>query len=136
MFCRNCSHELSQDAVICVACGVPPSRGNRFCQNCKSDTDIAAEICVKCGVRLLGGLSPQCSRVAAGVLGLTLGTLGIHRFYLGHNALGIAHLALAVAGLATCGVSSLASWIWGLIDGIRILSRSITSDAKGNPLRD
>jgi uncharacterized membrane protein len=52
MYCRNCGKEVADQAVMCVACGVPPKAGKMFCQNCASETSTMAEICTKCGVRL------------------------------------------------------------------------------------
>lgn len=70
------------------------------------------------------------SRLVAGLLGILLGGLGVHRFYLGYVGIGIAQILVT---LFTC----LAGWIWGLIEGILILTAStITTDAEGRPLKD
>lgn len=70
------------------------------------------------------------SRIAAGILGILLGSLGIHRFYLGYIGLGIAQIAVT---FLTCGFGS----IWGFIEGILILcGTGITTDANGNQLCD
>jgi TM2 domain-containing membrane protein YozV len=72
----------------------------------------------------------QKSRIAAGILGILLGGLGIHRFYLGYVGIGIVQIVVTIV---TFGIGS----IWGLIEGILILTGSgITKDAKGRPLRD
>lgn len=72
----------------------------------------------------------QKSRIAAGILGILLGGLGIHRFYLGYVGIGIAQIVVTIV---TLGIGS----IWGFIEGILILTgSSITTDAKGVPLRD
>jgi TM2 domain-containing membrane protein YozV len=68
------------------------------------------------------------SKIIAGVLGITLGGLGVGRFYTGHVGLGVAQL---VVSLVTCGLGH----IWGLIDGILILTNGGT-DAQGRVLRD
>ena len=52
MYCRNCGNEVSEKAVMCVACGTPPKAGNKFCYNCKAETTPEATICMKCGVGL------------------------------------------------------------------------------------
>lgn len=52
MFCRNCGKEVSEQAEICINCGVKPLNGARFCQNCGAEANPNAEICVKCGVKL------------------------------------------------------------------------------------
>ncbi|MBM3334468.1 TM2 domain-containing protein, partial [Candidatus Sumerlaeota bacterium] len=76
------------------------------------------------------------SKMAAGLLGVFLGALGIHRFYLGYTAIGVAQLVLCLLGIVTCGITSAAAWIWGLVEGILILTGSINRDSKGQPLRD
>jgi len=70
------------------------------------------------------------SKVAAGILGILIGSLGIHRFYLGYTGIGIAQILVT---FITCGLGGL----WGFIEGILILTgSSITTDANGIPLRD
>ena len=41
--------------------------------------------------------------------------LGIHNFYLGNKRNAIIQLCLGLAGFLTCGITSAASAIWGLI---------------------
>jgi TM2 domain-containing membrane protein YozV len=76
------------------------------------------------------------SKLAAGLLGVFVGGLGIHRFYLGYNGIGVAQLILALAGIFTCGITAIAAAIWGLVEGILILTGSIATDAQGRPLRE
>lgn len=71
------------------------------------------------------------SRLAAGLFGIFLGALGIHNFYLGFTGKAIAQLLISVL---TCGILSWVSAIWGLIEGILILTGSINTDASGNRL--
>ena len=133
MYCRNCGKESSDQAVMCVHCGVPPRNGTKFCWNCGEATEDVAEFCVKCGAGLKAApaaASPYKSKIAAGLLGIFLGVFGVHRFYLGYTTLGIIQLVL---GVVTCGI---VSGIWGLVEGILILTGSINKDAKGNPLAD
>ncbi len=67
----------------------------------------------------------QKSRLAAGLLAFLLGGLGIHNFYMGMNTRGTVQLVLCLAGgLLTCGVASVAAVIWGLIEGVMILSEN------------
>ena len=73
------------------------------------------------------------SKIAAGLFGILLGALGVHNFYLGYTGKGIAQLLITVL---TCGYLGVVSWIWGLIEGIMILSGSTKTDAQGVPLRD
>jgi hypothetical protein len=53
MYCRNCSNEVSPQAIACPKCGVPPMKGKHYCQNCGVATHEDAIICVKCGVGLI-----------------------------------------------------------------------------------
>ena len=73
------------------------------------------------------------SKLAAGLFGIFLGGLGVHNFYLGYTGKAVAQLLLS---LLSCGLLSWVSSIWGLIEGILIISGSIDKDGQGNPLRD
>ncbi|MEU1516636.1 TM2 domain-containing protein [Streptomyces sp. NPDC005811] len=64
------------------------------------------------------------SKIVAGVLQLTLGTLGVGRFYIGHVGIGLAQLF-------TCGGLG----IWALVDGIMLLTGNNTTDGNGRVLR-
>jgi TM2 domain-containing membrane protein YozV len=76
---------------------------------------------------------PAKSKVAAGVLGILVGALGVHNFYLGFTGKGLAQLLIS---LLSCGALAVISSIWGLVEGIMILTGSIKCDARGVPLRD
>ncbi len=60
-------------------------------------------------------------RVAAGLLGIFLGSLGIHKFYLGYKKEAIIMLVVSVA---TCGIGASVMGIIGLIEGIMYLTKS------------
>ncbi|MCS0604731.1 TM2 domain-containing protein [Streptomyces sp. LP11] len=64
------------------------------------------------------------SKIVAGVLQLTLGTLGVGRFYMGSVGIGLAQLF-------TCGGFG----IWALVDGIMLLVSDSQTDAQGRILR-
>jgi TM2 domain-containing membrane protein YozV len=72
----------------------------------------------------------QKDKMAAGLLGIFLGYLGIHNFYLGNTTKGIIQLVLTL----TC-IGYIVSWIWGIVEGIMILTGSIDRDANGVPLK-
>ncbi len=75
------------------------------------------------------------SRLAAGLLGIFLGGLGIHRFYLGYKGMGLLMLLLSLGlGTLTGGVTCSFVHLWGLIEGIVILSGGF-KDADGRALR-
>ncbi len=76
------------------------------------------------------------SRVAAGLMGMFLGTFGIHRFYLGYSGLGALMLLLSILGGGpTFGVSCGFVGIWGFIEGVMCLCGGM-KDADGRELRD
>ena len=75
----------------------------------------------------------QKSKIAAGILGILIGALGIHNFYLGYTGKGIAQLLITVLSF---GILAFIPAIWGLIEGILILTGSINVDASGIPLAD
>ena len=73
------------------------------------------------------------SKLAGGLLGIFLGAFGVHKFYLGYTGKAVAKLLIT---LLTCGFGAFVSSVWGLIEGILILTGSINVDGQGNPLRD
>lgn len=111
----------------------------KFCGNCGEPLPENAYVCIKCGVRVDNVQSnnnasfESKSKIAAGLLGIFLGGLGVHNFYLGYTGKAVAQLLIT---LLSCGILSFASAIWGLIEGILILTGSINKDAKGNLLKD
>jgi hypothetical protein len=124
MYCRNCGNEVSDKAIMCVACGTPPKAGDKFCYNCKASTNPGTTICMNCGVGLgKGSYSGEGKDwLTTLLLCFFLGALGVHRFYTKHTGIGIAQL-LTLGG---CG-------IWALIDLIMIITENYT-DADGNKL--
>lgn len=122
-------------AAICVKCGVAAGNGVNFCPNCGSQTVPGAVCCTNCGIALSQPVpaGEQKSKIAAGLLGIFLGSFGVHNFYLGNTGKAVAQLLIT---LLTCGIGAVVSSIWGLIEGILILTGSINTDAKGIPLKD
>lgn len=109
----------------------------KYCQNCGAELNENQDICLKCGVKVKNNTTsnnPNAkSKMAAGLFGIFLGALGVHNFYLGFTGKAVAQLLMTVL---SCGILSPISAIWGLIEGIMILSGSINADANGNELID
>jgi TM2 domain-containing membrane protein YozV len=64
-------------------------------------------------------------KLAAGLLGIFLGSFGIHKFVLGYNNAGIIMLVVGLAGgVVTCGVATGVMSIIGLIEGVIYLTKS------------
>ena len=139
MFCKNCGQPLNPNSAVCLNCGVAVGTGTSYCPNCGAQTAPGAVICTACGVSVTPtGAAPvangqQKSKLAAGLLGIFLGSLGVHNFYLGNTGKAVAQLLITVL---SCGAGAAVSGIWGLVEGILILTGSINTDAKGVPLSD
>lgn len=116
-FCTNCGQSLDENQNNCPNCG--KSTGNVNNSNNQNNN--------------YNHINNGKSKIAAGVLGILLGSLGIHNFYLGYTGKGVAQLLITIL---SCGTLALISGIWGLIEGIMILTGSINVDANGNPLSD
>lgn len=137
MYCKNCGAVIDPQAAICVKCGFANGTGSNFCQNCGTQVQPGANVCMNCGhfITQTPQYDPslQKSKIVAGILGILLGAFGVHNFYLGFTGKAVAQLLISVL---TCGVGAAASSIWGLVEGIMILTGSIDKDAKGIPLKD
>lgn len=111
----------------------------KYCKNCGNKLEEGQQVCLKCGslvdekVRPTSNVQGGKSKIAAGILGIFLGAFGVHNFYLGYTGKAVTQLLLTIC---TCGILSFVSGIWGLIEGILILTGSISTDADGNPLSD
>jgi hypothetical protein len=68
---------------------------------------------------------PQRSRLITGLLGLFLGFFGVHRFYLGYTTIGLLQIAALLTGIGA---------VWGMIEGVIILSGAHFPDVLGRPL--
>lgn len=84
-----------------------------------------------------GAMVPSTkSKAVAGVLGILLGTLGIHNFYLGYTGKAITQLLITVLSF---GMLAFVSSIWGVVEGIMILTAAPGSpagrDARGGVLQ-
>lgn len=136
MFCRNCGREIPPGNPVCMACGVPAGAGKNHCPNCGAPVSELAVMCPNCACPLGRSALPQSrSRLVAGILGILLGSLGIHNFYLGNNNRGLTQLLITlIAGPLTCGLAAFGTFVWGLVEGIQILTGTVNCDAQGRPL--
>lgn len=113
-------------------CGFAKGSGDKFCANCGAEINPGAIICTKCGAAAkapttnAGG--EQKSKLVAVLLAFFLGAFGIHDFYLGYTKYGIIKIVLTVC-------TGVGGSIWALIDFIRLLTGSLSTDANGIELK-
>ncbi len=120
-------------AKFCQKCGTELSEKDAFCNNCGSKVETSESSTNNTNVQTTINNSNAKSKIAAGLLGIFLGCFGVHNFYLGYTGKAIGQLLITIL---TCGILSPISAIWGLIEGILILTGSINTDAQGNRLVD
>ena len=141
MFCKSCGKEIPEGQELCDECAAKNNENvvvedtTASENNTYSNETAAKEATV---VNNNTNTDPNAkSKMAAGLLGIFLGSLGIHNFYLGYTTKAIVQLLVTLlGGVVTCGIASLAVYVWGLVEGIMILTGSINTDANGNPLKD
>ena len=114
-FCTNCGQELEDNVSFCLNCGKEVNSSKKEVDNTKVNKNI----------------SGQKSKIAAGLIAIFLGSFGVHNFYLGYTNKAVAQLLITVL---SCGTLSFVSGTWALVEGIMILTGSISTDAEGNPL--
>ena len=133
MYCKNCGYTMGERDAVCTRCGAAAGNGQNFCPGCGAQVKDNQLVCIECGAAL--GRQPggygyvpamNKSRIAAGILGLLVGGLGVHNFYLGFYVRGVVQLVLT---FLSCGAAS----VWGVVEGILILSGRINYDAQGLP---
>ena len=118
-YCVNCGNELPKDVKYCPSCGCEVSNN----ENVNNTNQYVNH-------------SQSKSKIAAGLLGIFLGSLGVHNFYLGFTGKAVAQLLLTLVGWILCGIGPIVAGIWGLIEGILILTGSISKDANNNSLTE
>lgn len=142
-YCKNCGEAYATDeAVMCVKCGVAKGQGSSYCHNCGNPVSPEATVCLTCGVANKPSAAAGAkSKMAAGLLGIFLGAFGVHNFYLGYTKKAVIQLVCTIVGLVlSCIVIGaflvLGIQIWGLVEGIMILTGKIAEDGNGQPLAD
>lgn len=126
-FCTYCGNPLEEGQTKCVNCGAPIKNGVTPVKESETNNSTNNN-----QFNNNNNSAPK-SKVVAGLLGIFLGAFGVHNFYLGYTSKAVAQLLLTV--LSCCTLSWISS-LWGFLEGIFILSGSISTDSKGNPLVD
>lgn len=140
--CQHCGAPITPNQKFCSECGEKTQSDTtidtlRYCPNCGEGITDTQTVCLNCGAELNKPSTPHIighkSKLVAGLLGILLGIFGIHNFYLGFTGKAIAQLLLTVVGWILF-FGPIIAGIWGLIEGIMILTGSINKDAEGNLL--
>lgn len=105
-----------------------------FCPHCGKENVESSHHCVYCGklLRVIpgGGGASSKSRLAYILLAVFLGVFGVHNFYAGHTNNGLIQLLLTLIGAPlTCGVTSLAVWVWNIVEIC-----TVSTDGDGVPM--
>lgn len=168
--CRHCGLEyMTDEAVMCPRCQAPKGKGNNYCPFCGTRIEIGAsqEVCSNCGVDMnqYGAVSGGKSKIAAGLLGIFLGSFGVHNFYLGYIKKAVIQLVLVIlawviyfscvfslafsdamyysaeapiiflVGILVFALLIIVVRIWTFVEGILILCGKIKVDGKGRPIK-
>ena len=153
MYCKNCGKEIEDGKELCTECEPKEEvvatetpveahvEENATIEEVKVEEKVQKE---EPKTTTANTTSTELkSKMAAGLLGIFLGQFGVHNFYLGYTNKAIIQVSVSAAGyllsICTLGLSCFAPLgisIWGLIEGIMILTGSIDKDGKGNPLKE
>ncbi|MEG0872795.1 MAG: TM2 domain-containing protein [Clostridia bacterium] len=158
MYCRNCGKEVKDDNKLCENCQVKENQkqsekeinevvleeNSESVQKESPITEDVKNIQIVQEVKkeesknkqestINSSVIERKSKTAAGIFGIFLGSLGVHNFYLGYTGKGVAQLLMS---MLSCGMLSPVSAIWGMIEGVLILTGDISKDALGNDLKE
>lgn len=127
--CPYCGSILEDEAKFCDECGAKVEKPlvEQQSETIPSQRSPKINMYESLQMEMTQPANKQRSRLVAGLLAIFFGGLGLHSFYLKNVKLGIAHILTNFV----CGIGG----IWGIIDGIRIFTGKINTDAKGIPLK-
>lgn len=133
-FCTNCGAKIEEGQEKCLSCGKvlvikPTKEVNTSNENTTTNNNSTTN-------NNNPGVTSSKSKVCAGLLAIFVGAFGIHNFYLGYTGKAVAQLLLTLIGWILCGLGPLIAGVWGFVEGIMILTGSISKDASGNNLVD
>lgn len=133
MFCKNCGINMGEvENEYCEKCEAEIKTTTVQTENAEVVKEVNTTQSTSENTNNVAGKVGK-SKILAGIFGIAFGGLGVHNFYLGYNGKGIAQLLITVL---SCFMFTPISSIWGLVEGILILTGEISKDADGNPLVD
>lgn len=118
--CEFCDTLIDPSERRCPSCGATPSGVPQQHDSHQSPTPTQ-----QAPPSAMLGVSPK-NRLVAGLLGILIGGLGIHNFYLGFTIKGVIQLVLTITVFFWWVAA-----IWGLVEGIIILTSKDPKDANG-----
>ena len=144
MHCTGCGSKLLENCVFCTSCGKQVNAASAGAGAAPAGAGFANANTSSSGFAQSAPSQPQAqtypdqkSKMVAGLLGIFLGYLGVHNFYLGFTGKAVWQLLLSTLfGIITFGITIMVASVWGLIEGIMILSSHNGKDAKGIPLKE
>lgn len=76
-FCKNCGEPyMTDEAVMCVKCGVAKGQGNNYCHNCGKPLAPDAAVCLNCGVANKQGKTGLAKAgLICSIIGIVLGII-------------------------------------------------------------
>ena len=111
------------NVTTCPKCAYQNSNFDNNCRNC--GTPLAANYIPNYGAMQTTKPEGADKKILAGILGIVLGGFGVHKFVLGYTNEGIIMLLVSlIGGFITCGLTTAAISIIGLIEGIIYLTKS------------
>ncbi|MEG2310488.1 MAG: TM2 domain-containing protein [Clostridia bacterium] len=142
MYCRNCGRPVEDSKEICLECEASqntttfdPNQNVEVIKEVNSNTNYQEANTNQNTnyAQSSNTQNQQKSKMAAGLFGIFLGSFGVHNFYLGFTGKAVAQILIT---FLSCGLLAFVSAIWGLIEGILILSGSLDKDANGVVLKE
>lgn len=112
MFCEKCGKNIDERS-FCPYCRHGKVE-NLFCVTYEKRWDVEKEDTIQ-----------RKSRFTAGVLQMFLGCIGAGRFYMKSYKIGFFQILVSIFSMGFGG------FLWGVIDGFRLLSGRVINDGKG-----
>ena len=126
MYCQYCGSEVPGNTKFCSNCGAPVTPAASTTAQPTVETPSYEQMnYAPYQPNNIATNAATKSKVAAGLLGIFLGTLGIHKFYLGYTKQGVIMLLISIiAGIFTFGLATGVMEIIAFIEGIIYLTKS------------
>ena len=130
MYCKNCGAWVDVNSLYCSKCGFHQGDTTQYQNNNGNHNRMVRSQEQNYSMKpqyhySLGGYAvPDNKRVVCGVMAILLPSFGINNFILGEYKKGLLHLILLVLGIFTGGVTYLISFIWSIVEGVKIFNRT------------